>query len=254
MNGKSYFKLPNNIFDLGLSYQELLVLTYLMSVTYSKDTVFIKQSTIAEKLGYKTTNTISKVLGRLEAKGFIKSKSHYRNNKRIVNSYKVNKEIKATDKNFFIVERNLFSSFSRIKKTSIAVYLFILRCSNKNSAFPSISKISATTKISQVSICSAIKELKSNGLINKINQRKKDTSFGNNMYQVLKTVQEVIETIVVPSVKRKMYIAKKIFKSAVSYVNQFYISRVNQTLNTLFYRCGKLKRNPFWLKFMSLKN
>ncbi|MGL5972746.1 MAG: helix-turn-helix domain-containing protein [Oscillospiraceae bacterium] len=206
---KNYFKIPNNIFSLSLNYREILILTYLISIAFKDNIVIVKQSKIAEKLGYSTTNSVSKILRSLKEKGFIKIKSNYKNKKRTTNSYTINPQLLLLDKGFFIVNRRLFSSLN-LKKTSMVTYLYILRCSNnyisKNSAFPSLSKISRNTNISQVSVVNAIKDLVNNNLINKVNKIKNDTSYATNMYIVL----EILKTKKVEFKIKKIKIFKKL--------------------------------------------
>ena len=207
---KSYFTVPNNIFELGLSSQELLVLTYFLSVGNNKDKVFVKQSTIANRLGYSTTSTVSKAIKNLENKGFIKTFENYWDNQRTTNSYRLNTSIISANKNFFIVTRDLFSTLSKLNKTSMVAYLYMLKCSNTKTAFPSIAQISKFANISQSSVCNAIKQLSNLGMISRVHQIKKDTSFGHNMYVLKNSIIEIIKHQTIRIKRKTIKLHKKI--------------------------------------------
>ena len=70
---KNYFKVPNEVFHIGLSYPEISVYCYLLSIedreTYQ---CWPSYKTIGKALGM-SENTVSKYVRSLEEKGFIRT-------------------------------------------------------------------------------------------------------------------------------------------------------------------------------------
>ena len=72
---KNYFKVPNEVFHIGLSYPEISIYCYLLSIedreTYQ---CYPSYKTIGKALGM-SENTVSKYVRSLEEKGFIRTDS-----------------------------------------------------------------------------------------------------------------------------------------------------------------------------------
>lgn len=70
---KNYFKVPNEVFHIGLSYPEISIYCYLLSIedreTYQ---CYPGYKTIGKALGM-SENTVSKYVHSLEEKGFIRT-------------------------------------------------------------------------------------------------------------------------------------------------------------------------------------
>ncbi len=70
---KNYFKVPNEVFHIGLSYPEISIYCYLLSIedreTYQ---CYPSYKTIGKALGM-SENTVSKYVRGLEEKGFIRT-------------------------------------------------------------------------------------------------------------------------------------------------------------------------------------
>ena len=70
---KNYFKVPNEVFHIGLSYPEISIYCYLLSIedreTYQ---CYPSYKTIGKALGM-SENTVSKYLRSLEEKGLIRT-------------------------------------------------------------------------------------------------------------------------------------------------------------------------------------
>ena len=70
---KNYFKVPNEVFHIGLSYPEISIYCYLLSIedrgTYQ---CYPSYKTIGKALGM-SENTVSKYVRSLEEKGFIRT-------------------------------------------------------------------------------------------------------------------------------------------------------------------------------------
>lgn len=70
MDKLNYFYLPNSVFDYGLSANEIGVLAVLYAAARN-NVVQISQKTIAEKLGIKKEETVSRCIRKLCGCGFI---------------------------------------------------------------------------------------------------------------------------------------------------------------------------------------
>ncbi len=72
----SNIKLSNKIFELGLTSKELSIYAYLCSLPndylmLSGTAVKVKQSTIAQKCGIKSVQTVAKVINSLAEEGLV---------------------------------------------------------------------------------------------------------------------------------------------------------------------------------------
>ena len=72
----SIIKLSNKIFELGLTSKELSIYAYLCSLPndypmFSGTAIKVKQSTIAQKCGIKSVQTVAKVINSLAEEGLV---------------------------------------------------------------------------------------------------------------------------------------------------------------------------------------
>ena len=92
---QAYFRMNNDILDLGLSPNEIKVAVCLYSCVFKNNYyVQIKQSTIADRCGIKKTETVSNIICKLQRKGVIEGVSIHlqievNRNKRIFQSKKI---------------------------------------------------------------------------------------------------------------------------------------------------------------------
>ena len=121
----SYIKLPNEILDMNLTAKELAVIFYLSSIYVSgRDTVCVKQSTIARKCGIKTTQTVSKITTSLSDKGLIICRRCvYDNNSTGMIYYTL--KLPAGLNGYFHVQRHILNE--QLTPSQLRVYLFICR-------------------------------------------------------------------------------------------------------------------------------
>ena len=70
---KNYFKVPNEVFHIGLSYPEISIYCYLLSIEDREtDQCYPSYKTIGKALGM-SENTVSKYVRSLEEKGLIRT-------------------------------------------------------------------------------------------------------------------------------------------------------------------------------------
>lgn len=121
----SYIKLPNKILEMNLTAKELAVLFYLSSIYASgRNTVCVKQSTIAKKCGIKTTQTVSKITTSLSNKGLIICRRCiYDDNSTGIIYYTL--KLPKASKGYFLVQRQILNE--QLSPAQIRVYLFICR-------------------------------------------------------------------------------------------------------------------------------
>lgn len=121
----SYIKLPNEILEMNLTAKELAVIFYLSSIYASgRDTVCVKQSTIATKCGIKTTQTVSKITASLSDKGLIVCRRCIFDDNSTGMIYYTIKLPKAS-KGYFSVQRHILNE--QLTPIQLRAYLFICR-------------------------------------------------------------------------------------------------------------------------------
>ena len=121
----SYIKLPNEILEMNLTANELAVLFYLSSIyAHGRDSVCVKQSTIAKKCGIKTTQTVSKITTSLSEKGLIICRRClYENNSTGMIYYTL--KLPTASKGYFSVQRHILNE--HLSPAQLRAYLFICR-------------------------------------------------------------------------------------------------------------------------------
>ena len=143
-----YFRMNNEILDLGLTPNEIKVAVYLYSCVFKNCfAVQIKQSTIAEKCGIKREETVGSIVCKLQRKGIIE---------------RVKRPVRANGR--------------------LGTYIY----TKKNDMWNSFNDISRALQISKNKIVSVIKELVELGFIIKTKVMKKDGSYSDNHYSITK--------------------------------------------------------------------
>ncbi|MDY3215345.1 MAG: hypothetical protein SOW77_08760, partial [Ruminococcus sp.] len=125
----SNIKLSNKIFELGLTSKELSIYAYLCSLPndypmLSGTAVKVKQSTIAQKCGIKSVQTVAKVINSLAEEGLVipLKRSVKDNGYKGTYIYEV-KKLPVND-SFFFVERRVFG---KLVPRQLTVYLFLCK-------------------------------------------------------------------------------------------------------------------------------
>lgn len=179
-----YFKMNNEILDLGLTPNEIKVAVYLYSCVFKNCfAVQIKQSTIAEKCGIKREETVGSIVCKLQRKGIIERvKRPVRANGRL-GTY-IYKLRSVSHNGYFKVYRYILGKLTGVQ---LRMYLFVCRAvTKKNDMWNSFNDISRALQISKNKIVSVIKELVELGFIIKTKVMKKDGSYSDNHYSITK--------------------------------------------------------------------
>lgn len=186
----SYIKLPNEILNINLTANELAVLFYLSSIYASGcDTVCVKQSTIAEKCGIKTTQTISKITASLSDKGLIVCRRCiYDNNSTGMIYYTL--KLAAASTGYFSVQRQILNE--HLTPVQLRAYLYICRslspalgrCWN---SYNDLAKLIGTSRSKVIEI---VAQLTKKNVIrkHKIKTRSNKRVYGDNHYTVVRYV------------------------------------------------------------------
>lgn len=183
----SYIKLPNEILEMNLTANELAVLFYLSSIYASgRDTVCVKQSTIARKCGIKTTQTVSRITASLSDKGLVVCRRClYENNSTgmIYYTLKLPKALKG----YFFVQRHILNE--QLAPVQLRAYLFICRslspalgrCWN---SYNDLAKILGTSRSKAIELVAQL--VKKNVITKqKIKTRQNKRVYGDNHYTVV---------------------------------------------------------------------
>ena len=190
---QAYFRMNNDILDLGLSPNEIKVAVCLYSCVFGNSyNVQIKQSTIAEKCGIKKEETVSKIIWKLVHKGVIERvERHCRANGRLgTNIYHLKAVVQ---KGFFKVKRHILGVLSGVQ---LRMYLFVCRAivEKKNDMWNSFNDISRALQIGRNKVIDVINELVELGVIAKRNVIKDDGSYSDNHYSI-SVDENVVENV-----------------------------------------------------------
>ena len=163
-----YFRMNNEILDLGLTPNEIKVAVYLYSCVFKNCfAVQIKQSTIAEKCGIKREETVGSIVCKLQRKGIIE---------------RVKRPVRANGR-----LGTYIYILGKLTGVQLRMYLFVCRAvTKKNDMWNSFNDISRALQISKNKIVSVIKELVELGFIIKTKVMKKDGSYSDNHYSITK--------------------------------------------------------------------
>lgn len=188
----SRFKISNQIFTLGLDAQEISIYAYLCSLPSlqntldDRSTVRVKQSTIAQKCGFKAVQTVSKVISRLADKGLVEPlrRSVKANRHKGTYSYAI-KQL-PTDSCYFFVDRHIFGKLS---PRQMLIYLFICKMYSPklNDSWNSYSDIAAQTGMKRELVIQTINELVELKLITRCHRKAQENRhmFVDNHYQII---------------------------------------------------------------------
>ena len=187
-----YFRMNNDILDLGLTPNEIKVAVCLYSCVFRNHySVQIKQSTIADKCGIKKVETVSKIIYKLQKLGVIERiERPLRSNGWFgTNIY----HLKAVVcRGFFKVYRNVIDKLSGVQ---LRMYLFVCRAvTKKNDMWNSFNDIARVLQIARNKVISVINELVELGVIRKLKIVKKDGSYSDNHYSI-NNLEEKKETV-----------------------------------------------------------
>ena len=183
----SYIKLPNEILEMNLTAKELAVLFYLSSIYASgRDTVCVKQSTIAKKCGIKTTQTVSKITASLSKKGLISCRRCIYDDNSTGMIYYTLKLPKAS-KGYFLVQRHILNE--QLSPAQIRVYLFICRSLSPSlgRCWNSYNDLAKLIGISRSKAIEIVAQLVGKNVIrkHKIKTRSNKRVYGDNHYTVV---------------------------------------------------------------------
>ena len=177
---QAYIKLNNSLLD-GLTVNELKVAVCLYAAAFNGIVVQIKQSTLADKCGFKQTKTVAGIICRLQRKGIIE---------RVVRPYKCNGNLgtyiyklkKVASRGYFKVKRYILNRLSAVQ---LRMYLFICRAVTKNNKmWNSYNDMAQALGIGRAKVISTVKELINMGVVRRFKVKKKDGSYSDNHYSL----------------------------------------------------------------------
>lgn len=183
----SYIKLPNEILEMNLTAKEMAVLFYLSSIYASgRDTVCVKQSTIAKKCGIKTTQTVSKITTSLSDKGLIICRRClYENNSTGMIYYTL--KLPTASTGYFSVQRQILNE--QLTPVQLRAYLFICRSLSPTlgrcwNSYNDLAKLIGTSRGKAIEI---VAQLVRKNVITKqkIKTRQNKRVYGDNHYTVV---------------------------------------------------------------------
>ena len=180
---QAYFRMNNDILDLGLSPNEIKVAVCLYSCVFKNNYyVQIKQSTIADRCGIKKTETVSNIICKLQRKGVIEGVSRPHKKDGNLGTYIYKLKSIAT-RGFFKVKRYILGKLTGIQ---LRMYLFVCRAivEKKNDMWNSFNDISRALQIGRNKVIAVINELVELGVISKSRVLKKDGSYSDNHYAI----------------------------------------------------------------------
>ncbi|MCH5296050.1 MAG: helix-turn-helix domain-containing protein [Ruminococcus sp.] len=183
------FKMPNDIFEKHLTCSELTVLATVYSlrsrsIYQGNKYIKISQKSIAAICGFKSTATVSKAIEKLCLLGYItRINRYYDDYKKLgTNVY----TIPTVRGKYFFVSRQIFKY--HLTTAQMRMYLFFCKCSDSRSKrfWNSYNDICQTLKLKRSAVIKTITELCDMGLIKKYRITKKDGSYSDNHYKVIK--------------------------------------------------------------------
>lgn len=183
------FKLPNNIFSVGLTATELTVLAAVYSlrsrsIHKGKKYIKINQKSLATICGLKSTVTISKAVDKLCRLGYIERVDRYYDDIKKLGSYVYTIPVVRGSKYFF-VNRRIFNY--KLTVSQMRMYLYCCKCSESHSQrfWNSYNDICQELNLKRSAVIKTISELISYGLIKRYRIKKKNGSYSDNHYKVV---------------------------------------------------------------------
>ncbi len=188
----SQFKISNQIFTLGLDAQEISIYAYLCSLPSiqntldGKSTVRVKQTTIAQKCGFKAVQTVSKVICRLAEKGLVEPLGRSVKANRHKGTYAYTVKQLPTDSCYFFVDRHIFG---KVNPRQMLIYLFICKMYSPtlHDSWNSYKDIAAQTGMKREMVIQTINELVGLKLITRCHRKARENRhmFVDNHYQII---------------------------------------------------------------------
>lgn len=188
----SLFKLPNQIFTLGLDAQEITVYAYLCSLPSTRHTldgcttVSVKQSTIAHQCGIKSVRTVARVIDRLCCRELVEPLGRSLKANRHRGSYTYAVRQIPMDTGYFFVDRHIFG---KLVPRQMLIYLFL--CKSYSTAlhicWNSYNDIAAQTGMKRELVIQTVNELCDMHLIVRMRRKARTSSrlFIDNHYQIV---------------------------------------------------------------------
>ena len=182
MKKLNYFYLPNRAFSFGLSANEISVLA-VMYACAKNNIVKISQRTIADKLGIKRTETVSRCIRKLNECGFIfaSKRPHTGINRLGVTVYYL---LPAKGSGgYFRADRRIVLK-RRLKPSHLRVYLFICKTvkSSTRTMWNSYNDIAKALKSTRSAVIEIIADLVDLKIIRKLCIKNKNGAFSDNHY------------------------------------------------------------------------
>lgn len=243
-----FIKIPNRIFEIGLSPAELLVFAALRALDRNSDNYVITRGTDIAALCGLHRNSVSKAIAGLQEHKLIRKVQRYSNNGyRTANSY----YIASVSRKYFLLPINIFSY--GLSPSAFCVYCYLASCQNHSGrAFPSLRKISANTALCIDTVISSVEKLSSLQLLSKSRYVTSKHDYGCNNYcmasKIIKKVKGYIKKIARAAANSRT-IAKDIKKLIfyilllkLHFVKHFLFFSKSRERRLLFFRLGVLEK------------
>lgn len=189
----SLFKLSNKLFSLGLDAQELSVYAYLCSLPAVAKTltgaavISVKQATIGQNCGIKSTTTVSRIIDRLNEKGLTEPLERTKKAapKRGTYIYAVTQQ--SLHDGYFFVERRVFG---QLVPRQMMIYLFMCKSYSPQlgRCWNSYNDIAEQTGMKRETVIQTVNELVAGHFITRMRRRSQDNRrvFVDNLYQIVR--------------------------------------------------------------------
>ena len=188
----SLYKLPNDIFTLGLDAQEISIYAYLCSLPSSlktldgASTISVKQITIGEKCGIRAVQTVAKIIARLQSKGLVELLCRAVKANRYRGTYRYSVRHLPQDSGYFFVDRRIFGM---LIPRQILIYLYICKSFSidKNICWNSYNDLSDLTGMKRELVIRTVNELTALHLIVRMRRKARGNHrmFVDNHYQIV---------------------------------------------------------------------
>lgn len=197
------FRMSNQVFDCGLSVNELHIYAVMCSIysnSYHHNVITVKQSTIAERCGLRTTETVSRAISSLCRKGLISRVQRFTKCNGDLGSYHYT--LPSFGKGYFFVPRSIIGKLNSVQ---MRVYLFICKCLDNKTGecWNSYTDISNALKVKRSAVIETIRELISLRIIERVRVKKKDGSYSDNHYRLYDWITKSVVSFFKKSLKRK---------------------------------------------------
>lgn len=167
------------------------------SNSYNHKVISIKQSSLCEKTGIKSKETVAKHIGILIRLGFVERVSRHLKRNGDYGTYHYTLKLPQEQGNYFYVPRDIIG---KLNPAQMRLYLFICKCRDNRTGecWHSYNDLADALHTKRSSVITIIKELVALKVIEKIMVMKKDGSYSDNHYRLADVV-----TVVVAYFKKK---------------------------------------------------